>query len=161
MGESGTELLFRLIRAAIVATSAYTVFSNTVEHPATRSVAAKWSAMMGKSHIYIAHDDATGAVDAHAYAAQVKPDAQFVTILHTSPVTGMEMDVAAIAAAIRKISPDCFIIVDGIQHAAHGQLDIASYGVDGYVVSPYKVFSRHSYGIAWVSDRLSALLMNT
>ena len=83
VGESGTELLFRLIRAAIVATSAYTVFSNTVEHPATRSVAAKWSAMMGKSHIYIAHDDATGAVDAHAYAAQVKPDAQFVTILHT------------------------------------------------------------------------------
>ena len=75
VGESGTELLFRLIRAAIVATPASTVFSNTVEHPATRSVAAKWSAMMGKSLIYIAHDDATGALDAHAYAAQVKPDA--------------------------------------------------------------------------------------
>ena len=73
----------------------------------------------------------------------------------------MGMDVAAIAAAIRKISPDCFIIVDGIQHAACGQLDIASYGVDGYVVSPYKVFSHHGYGIAWVSDRLAALLMNT
>lgn len=79
------------------------------------------------------------------------------TILHTSPVTGMGVDVAAIASEIRRLSPDCIIIVDGIQHSAHGRLDIASYGIDGYVVSPYKVFSRHGYGVAWVSDRLNAL----
>jgi selenocysteine lyase/cysteine desulfurase len=47
--------------------------------------------------------------------------------------------------------------VDGIQHAAHGRLDIDAYDIDGYVVSPYKVFSRHGYGVAWVSDRLHAL----
>ncbi|MEM8956266.1 MAG: aminotransferase class V-fold PLP-dependent enzyme [Pseudomonadota bacterium] len=157
IGESGTELLFRLIRAAIVGTPAGKVFSSTVEHPATRSAASKWSATMGKEHVYIHHNDATGAVDAKAYAAQVTPDAQVVTILHTSPVTGMGMDVAAISKVIRAVAPDCFIIVDGIQHAAHGRLDIASYGIDGYVVSPYKVFSRHGYGVAWVSDRLSAL----
>lgn len=157
VGESGTELLFRLIRTAIVGTPAGKAFSSTVEHPATRSAAAKWSATMGKEHVYIHHNDATGAVDAEAYAAQVTPDAQVVTILHTSPVTGMGMDVAAISTAIRATAPDCFIIVDGIQHAAHGRLDIASYGIDGYVVSPYKVFSRHGYGVAWVSDRLSSL----
>jgi selenocysteine lyase/cysteine desulfurase len=67
------------------------------------------------------------------------------------------MDVAGIAAAIRAIAPDAFIFVDGIQHASHGRIDIASYGIDGYVVSPYKVFSRHGYGVAWVSDRLTAL----
>ena len=39
----------------------------------------------------------------------------------------------------------------------HGRLDIDSYDVDGYVVSPYKVFSRHGYGVAWVSDRLHAI----
>jgi selenocysteine lyase/cysteine desulfurase len=69
----------------------------------------------------------------------------------------MGVDVAGIAAAIRKVAPECIIIVDGIQHAAHGRLDIESYDVDGYVVSPYKVFSRHGYGVAWVSDRLNAL----
>jgi len=157
VGESGTELLFRLIRTAIVGTPGGKVFSSTVEHPATRSAAAKWSETMGKDHIYIHHDDATGSVDAAAYAAQITPDAQVVTILHTSPVTGMGMDVKAIAKAVRAVAPDCFIIVDGIQHAAHGQLDIADYDIDGYVVSPYKVFSRHGYGVAWVSDRLSAL----
>jgi cysteine desulfurase/selenocysteine lyase len=69
----------------------------------------------------------------------------------------MAIDVGAIAATIREIAPECFIIVDGIQHASHGQIDIAAYGIDGYVVSPYKVFSRHGYGVAWASDRLSRL----
>jgi cysteine desulfurase/selenocysteine lyase len=79
------------------------------------------------------------------------------TIIHTSPVTGMGVDVKAIAAAIRAVSPDCIIIVDGIQHAAHGGIDIASYDIDGYAISPYKVFSRHGDGVAWISDRMSAL----
>ena len=51
------------------------------------------------------------------------------------------MDVAAILKAIRAVSLDCYIIVDGIQHAAHGQIDIASYDVDGYVISPWQMFS--------------------
>ena len=67
------------------------------------------------------------------------------------------MDLAAISAAIRAVAPDCFIIVDGIQHASHGLVDLEAANVDGYVVSPYKVFSRHGYGVAWVSDRLTAL----
>jgi len=102
MGESGTELLFRMISNAII-------------------------------------ESAEGG------------------IIHTSPVTGMAVDVAAVAAAIRAVSPDCYIIVDGIQHAAHGRLDLDSYGIDGYAISPYKMFSRHGFGIAWISDRLTAL----
>ncbi len=30
-------------------------------------------------------------------------------------------------------------------------------GADAYVVSPYKMFSRHGYGLAWLSDRLAAM----
>jgi len=105
----------------------------------------------------VAHDDATGTIGAEAYRPQLSPDLRVATILHTSPVTGMAVDVAGIAAAIRAAAPDCLIIVDGIQHASHGHIDIAGYGIDGYAVSPYKVFSRHGYGIGWASDRLSAL----
>ncbi len=157
VGESGTELIFRLIRTAIVGTPEGRVLGSTLEHPATRSAAAKWSEVMGKPHVLVAHDDATGSVDAAHYQPEITPDTRVATILHTSPVTGMAVDVASVAKAIRAVAPDCYIIVDGIQHAAHGRLDIASYGVDGYVISPYKAFSRHGYGIAWVSDRLSAL----
>lgn len=157
VGESGTELLFRLIGAACLGTGAGRVLGSTLEHPASRSACNRYAPLSDKTHVLVAHDDAAGSVDAAAYAPQITPDTRVATILHTSPVTGMGVDVAAIAAEIRKVAPDCYIIVDGIQHAAHGRIDLAACGIDGYVISPYKAFSRHGYGIAWLSDRLAAL----
>ena len=158
VGESGTELLFRLImNACLGVASDGIVLGSTVEHPATRSACGRWSKISNKTHVMIPHDDAKGLVTAADYARHVTADTRVATILHTSPVTGMGMDVGAISAAIRAVAPDCFIIVDGIQHAAHGMIDIDAYDVDGYVISPYKMFSRHGYGLAWISDRLTAL----
>jgi cysteine desulfurase / selenocysteine lyase len=158
VGESGTELLFRLIRTAILgAAPGGHVLGSSIEHPASRSACIRWAGVAGKAYVSVPHDDATGLVTAGAYGAHVTPDTRVATILHTSPVTGMAMDVAAIAGAIRAVSLQCFIIVDGIQHASHGDVDTAAYGIDAYVVSPYKMFSRHGYGVAWASDRLSAL----
>ena len=158
VGESGTELIFRLVMNACLGTAADgIVLGSTVEHPATRSACARWAGISGKTHRLIAHDDARGLVTAEDYAKAVTPDTRVATILHTSPVTGMGMDVAAISKAIRAVAPDCFIIVDGIQHAAHGLIDIAAYDVDGYVISPYKMFSRHGFGLAWISERMTTL----
>ncbi|UWQ81564.1 aminotransferase class V-fold PLP-dependent enzyme (plasmid) [Leisingera sp. S132] len=160
-GESGTELLFRLIMNACLGTAeGGTVLGSTLEHPATRSACARWAGVARQTHVLIPHDDASGTIAAEAYAQAVTPDTVVATIVHTSPVTGMGVDVAACAAAIRETAPDCFIIVDGIQHAAHGRIDLTAYGVDGYVISPYKMFSRHGYGLAWISDRLTALPHN-
>ena len=158
VGESGTELIFRLVMNACLGTAADgIVLGSTVEHPATRSACARWAGISGKTHKLIAHDDARGLVTAEDYAKAVTPDTRVATILHTSPVTGMGMDVAAISKAIRAVAPECFIIVDGIQHAAHGLIDIAAYDVDGYVISPYKMFSRHGFGLAWISERMTTL----
>lgn len=162
VGESGTELIFRLVRTAVVGSGGGGhVLGSTVEHPATRSACIQWAEKMNLPYISVPHDNATGMVTAQAYAAHVTPETRVATILHTSPVTGMGMDVAAIAAAIRAVSPECFIIVDGIQHASHGHIDIDAYGVDGYVISAYKVFSRHGYGVAWASDRLTGLPLDS
>jgi selenocysteine lyase/cysteine desulfurase len=158
VGESGTEVLFRLIRtAAGGAAEGGTLLGSTLEHPASRSAMAHWAGKTGRRHVLVAHDDASGSVGVEAYRPHLSADLRVATILHTSPVTGMAVDVAGIAAAIRAAAPDCLIIVDGIQHASHGHIDIASYGIDGYAVSPYKVFSRHGYGIGWASERLTAL----
>ena len=161
VGESGTELSFRLIRTAVMGTPDGAVIGSTVEHPASRSAAQHWAGMAGKPYISVPHDNATGQVTPDAYAAMMTPEVRVATILHTSPVTGIANDVAGISAAIRAVAPDALIFVDGIQHASHGRIDIASYDIDGYVISPYKLFSRHGYGIAWASDRLTALPIET
>lgn len=158
MGETGTELLFRMIRnSCLNATKGSKIIGSSIEHPSSRSAALHWAEMAGMAYVEVPHNIATGRVTPEAYAACMTPNVAVATILHASPVTGIGMDVAAIAKAIRSVAPDCMIIVDGIQHAAHGQVDLAAYDVDGYAISPYKVFSRHGYGIAWISDRLTAL----
>jgi len=158
VGESGTELLFRMIRTACLnAPRGAKVVGSSLEHPASRSAARRWAGIAGLKYVNVPHDDATGTVTVEDYKARIDAKTAVATILHASPVTGMGVDVADIAAAIRVVSPDCLIIVDGIQHAAHGSINIASYGVDGYAISPYKMFSRHGYGMAWISDRLSTL----
>lgn len=157
VGESGTELLFRLIMNAILETGPGSVIGSTLEHPATRSACARWAGIAGKPYVQVAHNDDTGTVTPEDYIRRLTPDVRVATILHTSPVTGMGVDVAGVAKAIRDAAPEALIVVDGIQHASHGHIDIAGYDIDGYVISPYKVFSRHGYGVAWTSPRLNAL----
>ena len=155
IGESGTELLGRLIRNAIFASSGDGVVGSHLEHPATYSPCRRWAPIAGMSYEQVDFDVHTSVVGAAHYTPALTPSTAVATIIHASPVTGMHVDIASIAAEIRRVSSECFIIVDGIQHAAHGNVDIDAYGVDGYVVSGYKLFSRHNFGVAWVSDRLA------
>ena len=158
IGESGTELLFRLVRAALLGTvEGGNVVGSTLEHPATVSACKRWSKKAGKEYRAVAHNSETATVTAEDYRAVVDADTRVATIIHTSPVTGMSVDIKAVVQVIRAVSPDCVIIVDGIQHAPHGDLDVDAYDVDAYTISAYKVFSRHNYGFAWVSPRLSRL----
>ena len=158
VGESGTELLFRLISTACLGVAeGGEVIGSTFEHPASRSAAIRWAGIARASYVSVPHNNETGMITPADYEPLVTENTRVATILHTSPVTGMGVDVAGISAVIRAKAPDCYIIVDGIQHAAHGRIDIESYDIDGYAISPYKMFSRHGYGVAWASDRLTAL----
>ena len=156
-GESGTELIFRMVRAAALGSPAGNMIGSTLEHPATVSASKRWAEIAGKEYRCAVHSNETATITARDYAEIVDADTRVATIIHTSPVTGMTVDVAAVVKVIRAVSPDCIIILDGIQHAAHGGLSIDDYDIDGYAVSAYKVFSRHNYGFAWLSPRLATL----
>jgi selenocysteine lyase/cysteine desulfurase len=158
VGESGTELLFRLVRnAATSAKKGGNIVGSSFEHPATRSAAKYWASQTNREYINVQHNDQNGNVTAKLYSKIVSPDTRVVTILHSSPVTGISVDLEAISKAVHSISPEAFIIVDGVQYAAHGGIRIDQYNIDGYAISPYKMYSRHGYGLAWVSDRLTKM----
>ena len=158
VGESGTELLFRLIRtAALELPRGGAMLSSSLEHPASMSAMKKWARNTQRNHIIVEHDDGLGTVDEKAYLKKLTSDVRVVSVVHTSPVTGMTVDLEKITREVRNVTPECIIIVDGIQHSSHGAIDVQKYDIDGYVVSPYKMFSRHGYGVAWASDRLCAL----
>ena len=158
VGESGTELLFRLVRnAATSAKMGGNIVGSSFEHPATRSAAKYWASQTNREYVNVQHNDQNGHVTAELYSKIVSSDTRVVTILHASPVTGISVDLEAISKAVHSISPEALIIVDGVQYAAHGGITIDQYNIDGYAISPYKMYSRHGYGLAWVSDRLSKM----
>ncbi|GHC28209.1 aminotransferase class V-fold PLP-dependent enzyme [Aidingimonas halophila] len=155
-GETGTECLFRVIRAAALsAKEGGSIVASSVEHPATYDATAQWARRTNREWIEVPFDVETGQVTAAHYANCVRPDTRIATILHSSPVTGMSMDIVEIVRTIRTVAPECIIVVDGIQHAPHGTLAVDDYDVDAYVISPYKAYCRFNNGYAWISDRLS------
>ena len=158
VGESGTELLFRLVRNATTSAKiGGNIVGSSFEHPATRSAAKHWASQTNREYINVQHDDLNGHVTAELYSKVVNSDTRVVTILHASPVTGISVDLEAISKAVHSIAPEAFIIVDGVQYAAHGGINIDQYKIDGYAISPYKMYSRHGYGFAWVSERLTKM----
>lgn len=158
VGESGTELLFRLVRAATLgAAEGGAVLGSTLEHPATVSACKRWAKITTKKYVSVPHNNDTASITAEDYRQHVTQDTRVATIIQTSPVSGIGVDVGAVVAVIRAVSPDCFIVVDCIQHAAHGVLDVAAYAIDACAVSAYKMFSRHNYGVAWLAPRMSQL----
>ena len=158
VGESGTELLFRLVRTAVLGSQeGGTILGSTLEHPATRSAGRQWAEKTNRKHVLIAHNNDTASITSDDYKNNITADVRVATIIQTSPVTGMGADVAAISQEIRSVSPDCFIVVDGIQHAAHGGIDVDAYDIDAFTMSAYKVFSKHNYGVAWLSPRMASM----
>lgn len=109
---------------------------STLEHPASVSACDRWSAIGKRKFVQVPHNDKTRTVTASDYEPYVTQDTRIATILHTSPVTGMSVDIISNSRLIRGISTECYIIVDGIQHAAHGSFNLDIYGIDGYVISP-------------------------
>ena len=58
IGESGTELIFRMVRAAALGTPAGgNMVGSTLEHPATVSAGKRWAGIAGKEYRAIVHDD--------------------------------------------------------------------------------------------------------
>ena len=158
IGESGTELLFRMVRAAALGTAeGGNMIGSTLEHPSTASAGKRWAEVTDREYRTVVHDNDTGLVTAADYAGMTDANTRVATVIQTNPITGMSIDLEAVVRAIRDASPDCIVILDGIQHAAHGGLEVDSYDIDGYAVSAYKAFSRHNYGFAWVSPRLATL----
>ena len=104
IGESGTELLGRLIRNATLASSGAKILGSHLEHPATYSAGRRWAEVAGMTYEQVDFDTASTVVSVEQYRPALTPDLAVATIIHASPVTGMHVDVKAIAAEIRAIA---------------------------------------------------------
>ena len=80
-----------------------------------------------------------------------------LNVIYASNISGAKLDIEAIVRRAREVKPDLYIVVDAVQHAPHGLIDLQKTPVDGINLAPYKFFGCRGSGIAWMSERAAAL----
>jgi cysteine desulfurase / selenocysteine lyase len=157
LSESTTSNGFRALGAMIRAASGSNVVTTCLDHPATFDATRILAERCGKQWRVAGVDPRTGTVTPETISEQVDADTAVVAAIHSSNILGTCNDAEAIIAAVRRASPDAYIVIDGAQHAPHDLVDVAGLGCDAYLASSYKTFGKVGASALHLSDRAAGL----
>jgi cysteine desulfurase family protein (TIGR01976 family) len=88
----------------------------------------------------------TASLELEDLAPLLDERVKLVCMTHCANVVGRIHDVAAVAEAVHQVGAQ--LCVDGVAYAPHRLVDVATLGVDYYLVSLYKVYGPH-LGLLW------------
>ena len=155
---SGTHTVYRLVNAVLKAheNNGNLVTSN-LEHPAVYEATWYFSKEYNIEKRVAPFDPQSGQVKAETILDKVDENTCLLALIHASNVTGAVNNIEYIIKEARKINPEIYIIIDGVQYSPHGLIDISTINPDAYVLSGYKLFAKKYTGIAYMSDRMAHL----
>lgn len=128
-----------------------------LDHASVRSAVTQFAEKYGKEERIAEPSRETGSVSLETILEKIDTDTCFLAVIHTSNVTGEIFDVKTIVKEARRIKPDLFVMVDGVQYSPSDLIDVEDIGADAYVIAPYKNYGVKGCGYAHVSDRLAKL----
>ena len=156
-GWSSSHVIYRITEAVLHAIPGTNVVTTGLDHASVRSAVSQFAQTYGKEERIAEPDRHTAAVDPGSIYRLIDRDTCLLAVIHTSNVTGAILDVEAIVREARRIKPDLYIMVDGVQYSPSGPIDVEALGADAYVIAPYKNFGVKGCGYAHASDRLAQL----
>jgi selenocysteine lyase/cysteine desulfurase len=156
-GWSSSHVIYRITDAVLAAVPGTNVVTTGLDHASVRSALTQFAATYGKEVRIAAPNRETAAVEPDRIYELIDRHTCFLAVTHTSNVTGQILDVASIVRDARRIKPDLFVLVDGVQYSPSGPIDVEAIGADAYVIAPYKNYGVKGCGYAHASDRLARL----
>lgn len=149
--------MFDMVRAIMENVPGTNAVTTVLEHPSSYDAMTVYAERTGKTLRIAPSNPATGGVDVDAIVALVDADTALLSVMAASNISGAKFDIDAIVARAREKKPDLFIVVDAVQHAPHGIIDLQRTPVDGINFAPYKFFGCRGSGMSWLSERAAAL----
>jgi len=149
--------MFEMVRAVAQNVPGTNMVTTVLEHPSSYDAMERYARELGRELRVAPSNRATGGVDVEAVVRLVDRGTSVLNVIHASNISGAKLDLEAIVRQARAIRPDLYILVDAVQHAPHGVIDLEKTPVDGINIAPYKFFGCRGSGIAWLSDRAAAL----
>ena len=156
-GWSSSHVIYRITNAVLSSIPGTNVVTTGLDHASVRSAVTQFAGKYGKEERIAEPNRETGSVELDTIYEKIDKDTCFLAVIHTSNVTGEVFDVKTIVEEARKIKPDLYIMVDGVQYSPSDLIDVDEIGADAYVFAPYKNYGIKGCGYAHVSDRLAKL----
>jgi len=156
-GWSSSHVIYRITNAVLSSIPGTNAVTTGLDHASVRSAITQFAGKYGKEERIAEPNKDTGSVELGAICEKIDKNTCFLAVIHTSNVTGETFDVKTIVQEARKIKPDLYIMVDGVQYSPSGLIDVEEIGADAYVIAPYKNYGIKGCGYAHVSDRMATL----
>ncbi len=155
---SGTHAVYRCVNAVCAAAAEKdNIVTTRLDHPAAYEATYQFAQKYDLERRVVNFDRQTGKVPAENVLAKIDNNTRLLAIIHGSNVTGAVNDIEAIVKKAREINPEIYVVVDGVQYAPHGLIDVETLDVDAYVISGYKIYCKKGSGIAYIKERFDNL----
>ncbi len=156
-GWSSSHVIYRITNAVLSCIPGTNVVTTGLDHASVRSAVTQFAEKYRKEERIAEPNRETGSVELDTILEKIDKNTCFLAVIHTSNVTGETFDAKTIVKEARKIKPDLYIMVDGVQYSPSDLIDVEEIGADAYVIAPYKNYGVKGCGYAHVSDRLAKL----
>jgi selenocysteine lyase/cysteine desulfurase len=154
---SATQTMFRAINTITELIPGNSIVTTELEHPSLLGATRYFAENTEKEWRVAKISKEISAATTESILELVDKDTCLLAIQQGSNQTGAINDVKTIIQEARKIKPDLYVLVDAVQYAPHGPIDVEDYQADAYVFGPYKSYCVKGIGFAHISDRLAKL----
>lgn len=154
---TASQVMFQMTGAIAENVPGKNIVTTNIEHPSAYDAAKMYAEKMGMEFRVAQANPRTGGVDVAEIVRLVDQDTCLLSVIYASNISGAILDMERIVSEARKIKPDLHIIVDAVQHAPHGVIDVEKLQIDGANFAAYKCFGNRGTGFGWVSDRVASL----
>ncbi|MDQ0069658.1 selenocysteine lyase/cysteine desulfurase [Variovorax boronicumulans] len=149
--------MFDMVRAVAENVPGTNMVTTVLEHPSAFDAMSLYADRLGRELRVAKSNPVTGGVDVEEIVRLVDKDTCLLNVIYASNISGAKLDMAEIVRRARAVKPDLYILVDAVQHAPHGLIDLEKTPVDGINLAPYKFFGCRGSGLSWMSDRAAVL----
>ncbi len=149
--------MFDMVRAVAENVPGTNMVTTVLEHPSAFDAMSLYAQRLGRELRVAGSNPVTGGIDVEEIVRLVDKDTCLLNVIYASNISGAKLDLAEIVRRARAIKPDLYILVDAVQHAPHGLIDLQKTPVDGINIAPYKFFGCRGSGLSWVSERAAVL----
>lgn len=149
--------MFDMVRAVAEHVPGKNMVTSVLEHPSSFDAMSLYAERTGRELRVARSNPVTGGIDVDELVGLVDQDTCVLSVMYASNISGAKIDIETIVQRARSIKPDLHVIVDAVQHAPHGLIDLQKTPVDGINIAPYKFFGCRGSGLSWLSDRVASL----